>query len=107
VALLLTGTSLIALTASCFLAGLCMPGIISTFLARSQEIADGDPLLHKSVWSKATMFFALAQAVEAYGAAHLIHRTDSAYVLVFIFAAAAMAIAFAIDFIPQKSSPNS
>jgi len=107
VALLLTGTSLIALTASCFLAGLCMPGIISTFLARSQEIANGDPLLHKSVWSKATMFFALAQAVEAYGAAHLIHRTDSAYVLVFIFAAAAMAIAFAIDFVPQKSTPNS
>ena len=96
----LLSTSVLSLAASCFLAGLCMPGLVSTFLARSQELAEGDLHRHRVIWGRATATIAVWQAVDAFVMAYLISRTQAAYTVLFVVAVASAALAFALDFVP-------
>jgi len=96
----LLSTSPPSLAVSCFLAGLCMPGLVSTFLARSQELAGGDLHRHRVIWGRATATIAVWQAVEAFVMAYLISRTSAAYEVLFVVAAVSAALAFALDFVP-------
>ena len=96
----LLSTSALSLAVSCFLAGLCMPGLVATFLARSQELAGGDLHRHRVIWGRATATIAVWQAVDAFVMAYLISRTAAAYEVLFVVAVVSAVLAFGLDFVP-------
>ncbi len=105
VGLLMVATGSVVLALSCFLAGLGMPGLLAGFLLRSQQIADGDLLIHRALWGKATASFATGQALAAFGTVYLIDtygEHGAAYPVLFVVSTAAMAIAIALDFAIRK-----
>ena len=103
VALLLVSDAYAVIAVSCFLAGVCMPGIVSAFLARSQELAQGDPVVHRAIWSTATAIFAASQAFAGYGTAFMIGHGDFAYPVLLGVSTAAMAVAIVIDYLPLEA----
>ena len=103
VALLLVSDAYAVIAVSCFLAGVCMPGIVSAFLARSQELAQGDPVVHRAIWSTATAIFAASQAFAGYGTALMIGHFDFAYPVLLGVSTAAMAVAIVIDYLPVEA----
>ena len=105
VVLLLSGTSTPILAAASFAGGLGMPALIAISLLRSQQITDGDPIRHRSLWGTATASVAVGQAIAAFGTAFLIDQFGVgglAYPLLFVTSAAALAIAFTMDFAIRK-----
>lgn len=87
---------------SCFLAGLCLPGIISIFLGLSQELAQGDPLKHRAIWGTATVVFAVTQAGVGYVTAFMLTNFGVAYKELFAAATVSVFLAIVIDALPRK-----
>ena len=105
VLLLLSGTSTVVLALASFGGGLGMPALIAISLLRSQQITDGDPIRHRSLWGTATAYVAVGQAIAAFGTAFLIDQFGVgglAYPLLFVTSATALGIAFAVDFAIRK-----
>jgi predicted MFS family arabinose efflux permease len=92
---LAVSTSTGALIISSFLVGAFLPGSVSLVLGRVRELAR-DEREAQSGWTFATLAFAVGQAIAAYGFSFLFGRTGS-YALLFGIAAAALALALAVD----------
>ena len=105
VLLLLAGTSTVILALASFGGGLGMPALIAISLLRSQQITDGDPIRHRSLWGTATAYVAVGQAIAAFGTAFLIDQFGVgglAYPLLFVTSAAALAVALTLDLAIRK-----
>jgi len=100
VGLPLVSTHAAVIALSCLVVGAYTPGTVSIVLGRAQEIARGDPLVHRAIWGTATASFALFQALAAYGMAWLFIRTGGAYAPLFIAAVAVLAVAAAMSALP-------
>ncbi|MDR3522094.1 MAG: YbfB/YjiJ family MFS transporter [Acidocella sp.] len=76
--------------------GAFTPGIVPLVLGRVNELLAHHPAGQKSAWSKATVSFAVVQAVSAYGFSYILAWTDD-YRQLFVIGAIAMMLAFIID----------
>lgn len=100
VLLLLAGGDDVTLVLSSFLAGLGMPGLVALFLARSQQIADGDPLRHRALWGLVIVSFSVAQTITAFIVSYLLRvygEDGIGYPLLFGAAAIAVVVTFLVD----------
>lgn len=79
------------------LVGASVPGVVPLVLGRVHDLVD-DPFARRGTWGRATIAFALGQAVGAYGFSALYDRVGS-YPLVFALGAALMAAALVIDLV--------
>jgi predicted MFS family arabinose efflux permease len=84
------------LAASALLVGATVPAVSAVALGRVHELAGTDPRARLAGWSRATIAWALGQAVAAYGFAFIYARTGH-YGLMFTLAAAAIGVAFLIE----------
>jgi len=101
VLLLFAGGDDLTLILSAFLAGLGMPGLVALFLARSQQIADGDPARHRMLWGLVIVSFSVSQTITAFITSFLLGQfgeTGIGYPILFVAAAIAAIVTFAIDF---------
>lgn len=87
----------VALCLSTILLGTFTPGIVPLVLGRVQEMLPHDPTAQRAAWSRATVAFALFQALGGYGYAYLFAQSHENYSLIFLCGAAAMAAAFVAD----------
>jgi predicted MFS family arabinose efflux permease len=75
--------------------GAFVPGIVPLVLGRVHELLPGDAPRQRAAWSRATVAFALGQAIAGYGFSWLFGATG--YVYLFPLAAAAMLLALMVD----------
>jgi predicted MFS family arabinose efflux permease len=80
---------------SSLIIGAFVPGIVPLVLGRIHELLPGDAERQRATWSRATVAFALGQAVAGYGFSWLFAETG--YVYLFPLAAAAMLLALMVD----------
>lgn len=102
VGLLAVSHHTIALWVSTLVLGACTPGIAPMVLGRVQEMLPHDPTAQRAAWSRATVAFALFQALGGYGYAYLFAHTHENYALIFTCGAVALAVAFAVDVIGRR-----
>ncbi len=95
-ALALTGEPVVVAIATAAV-GAFTPGIAPLVLGRIQELSAGNPDGQRLGWSRATIAFALFQALGGYGYAFLFSRSGENYALVFYCGAAALLAAAVID----------
>lgn len=86
----------ILLGLSCFVVGAFTPGIVPLVLGRLREMLPHSATDQRTAWSRATTAFALMQAAAAYTMSFVFARSGGQYVLLFMLAAVALAIAFVI-----------
>jgi predicted MFS family arabinose efflux permease len=98
VGLLAVSHHAVALWLSTIVLGIFTPGIVPLVLGRVQEMLPHDPTAQRAAWSRATVSFALFQALGGYGYAYLFAHTHENYSLIFACGALAMALAFVTDF---------
>ncbi|HTD05116.1 YbfB/YjiJ family MFS transporter [Undibacterium sp.] len=79
------------------LIGMFPPGIAPLMLGRLHEMMPNHHAGQNIAWSRATIVFALFQALSAYGYSFLFNRSGGDYPLIFAIGAAALALAFAAD----------
>ena len=91
------GVGDIALFISAVIGGASIPGVVPLVLGRVHDLVE-DPTARLGTWGRATMAFALGQAVGAYGFSALYDWVGS-YPLIFALAAGLMALALAIDLV--------
>lgn len=89
----------IALMVSSTVVGAAVPGIVAIVLGRVHELLPHAPAQQKAAWSKATLSFALFQAIGAYGMSFLFEQTGGHYETLFAVAGAAAILSLAIDLI--------
>ena len=77
--------------------GAFTPGIVGLALGRLHEVLAHHPASHKLAWGRATIAFALMQAVAAYGMSWLLVRSGGHHAPLFAVGGAAIALALAID----------
>lgn len=77
--------------------GAFTPGIAPLVLGRIQELSAGDPDGQRLGWSRATIAFALFQALGGYGYAFLFAHSGESYAAVFCCGGAALLIAAIAD----------
>ncbi len=77
--------------------GAFTPGIAPLVLGRIQELSAGNPDGQRLGWSRATVAFALFQALGGYGYAFLFTHSDENYAAIFYCGAAALLIAAAAE----------
>jgi predicted MFS family arabinose efflux permease len=87
---------LAALALSSLLVGAFVPGIVPLALGRVTALLPGDAAAQGAAWSRATVGFALGQALGAYGCSFLFAQ-GSGYGALFVVAAGALGLALAID----------
>ena len=87
-------TAPILLGISSFAVGAFTPGIVPLVLGRLREMLPHSPAAQKTAWSRATTAFALMQAAAAYVMSFVFAHSNGQYPLLFMLAAAALAIAF-------------
>jgi predicted MFS family arabinose efflux permease len=97
VALPALGLGPLALGLSSVVVGAFTPGIVPLVLGRVHELLPHHPAEQKAAWSKATVSFAILQAVAAYGLSFIFSQSGGNYALLFIVGAAALLLALAID----------
>jgi predicted MFS family arabinose efflux permease len=85
-----------SLLVSALVIGAFVPGIVPLTLGRVHELAPADAPARTAAWSRATAAFALGQAAAGYGLSFVYARTAD-YALLFVFGAAALVLALAID----------
>ncbi|WP_426663829.1 YbfB/YjiJ family MFS transporter [Rhodanobacter aciditrophus] len=78
--------------------GAFTPGIVPLALGRVQELLVDHPSERKAAWSRATISFAVLQAVGAYGASYLFASTES-YRALFAIGSTAMVLALTVDLV--------
>lgn len=94
---LAVGAGDIGLFVSAVVGGASIPGVVPLVLGRVHDLVE-DPVARLGTWGRATMAFAVGQAVGAYGFSALYDRVGS-YPLIFALAAGLMAVALAIDLV--------
>jgi predicted MFS family arabinose efflux permease len=97
VALPALGLGPFALGLSSVVVGAFTPGIVPLVLGRVHELLAHHPAEQKAAWSKATVSFAILQAVAAYGLSFIFSQSGGNYALLFVIGAAALLLALAID----------
>jgi predicted MFS family arabinose efflux permease len=98
VAVPLVSTSRLSLALSAFVVGAFVPGIVATTSGRSRELLPGNPVAQAAAWSYCTTAFAIGQAIAGYGFSYIFAQVEHGYPILFGLAAAALAVALAIDF---------
>lgn len=96
VALPALGWGAVPLMLSSFVVGAFTPGIVPLALGRIHELLPHHPAQQKAAWSRATISFAVLQAVAAYAMSYLFARTGS-YAVLFVGGGVALLAALAID----------
>jgi predicted MFS family arabinose efflux permease len=96
VALPALGWGAASLMLSSFVVGAFTPGIVPLALGRINELLPHHPAQQKAAWSRATISFAVLQAVAAYAMSYLFTMTAS-YALLFVCGSVALLAALAID----------
>ena len=91
-------SSLLAIDASVFLAGIVVPGITAIMLGRVGEMAGNDPAARQRGWTQATVAWAIGQAVGAYGMAWL-YGLLGGYPALLVTALAALIAAGAMELV--------
>lgn len=92
----LGGTLLIV---SSVVVGAFVTGTVPLVLGRIHELLPHHPPQQKTAWSVATVFFALFQAVAAYGLSLVFSLSGGDYRLLFLIGTIAMVLALAIDLV--------
>ena len=82
--------------------GAFTPGIVGLALGRLHEVLAHHPASHKLAWGRATIAFALMQAVAAYGMSWLLVRSGGQHALLFAVGGAAIALALAVDLVSPR-----
>jgi predicted MFS family arabinose efflux permease len=77
--------------------GAFTPGIVGLALGRLNEVLAHHPASQKLAWGRATIGFALMQAVAAYGMSWLLVRSGGQHALLFAVGGVAIALALAVD----------
>ena len=85
--------------------GAFTPGIVPLALGRVRELLVHHPSGQQAAWSRATISFAVLQAVGAYGMSYLFAGTGS-YRLLFAIGGVAMVVALAVDLVAGANSPG-
>jgi predicted MFS family arabinose efflux permease len=103
---------------SSVIVGAFTPGIVPLVLGRVHELLKHQPAAQKGAWSRATISFAILQALAAYCMSFLLVRSGGGYLLLFALGAAALVLALCIDlvvgvmvsrqedFLPSHSPPH-
>ncbi|TXI12630.1 MAG: YbfB/YjiJ family MFS transporter [Rhizobium sp.] len=91
------GLGQVWLIVSSLIVGAFVTGTVPLMLGRIAELLPHRPPQQKVAWSLATVFFALFQAVAAYGLSFLFGSTGENYSLLFLIGAGAMVLALTID----------
>lgn len=86
---------------SSVIVGAFTPGIVPLVFGRIQELLIHHPSTHRRNWTRATVGFAISQALSAYGLSFLFARTRD-YTLLFEIGSIAMAIAFAANILSGR-----
>jgi predicted MFS family arabinose efflux permease len=73
--------------------GAFTPGVVPLAVGRIHEILPGDPIAQSAAWGRATIFFALFQALSGYGYSFLFNASGGNYEIMFVVAATALVIA--------------
>lgn len=102
VGLLAASHHTVALWLSTIVLGTFTPGIVPLVLGRVQEMLPHDATAQRAAWSRATIAFALCQALGGYGYAYLFAQSHENYRLIFMCGAVAMAVAFVTDFAVRR-----
>jgi len=76
-----------------FIIGSFPPGIVPVTLGRVQQQLAGDPSAQGAAWSRATIIFALFQALAGYAYSYLFASTHGNHVLLFCIGGAAIGLA--------------
>ncbi|WP_433765397.1 YbfB/YjiJ family MFS transporter [Pseudomonas putida] len=92
ISVLALSTQTILLVPAIFVIGSFPPGIVPITLARVQQLAR-DPVAQGAVWSRATIIFALFQALAGYAYSWLFASTHGNHVLLFCIGGAAAVLA--------------
>ncbi len=92
--LLACTTNLVAIGISTVILGVFTVGVVLVVLGRVQEILPDDNLAQRAAWSRATVIFALFQALSAYGYAFIFRHTAGNYTLIFLCGLVALVLAF-------------
>jgi predicted MFS family arabinose efflux permease len=82
--------------------GAFTPGIVGLALGRLHEVLAHHPASHKLAWGRATIAFALMQAVAACGMSWLLMRSGGHHAPLFAVGGAAIALALAIDLVSPR-----
>lgn len=89
--------SLFALGVSTVILGVFTVGVVQVVLGRVQDMLPGDNLAQRVAWSRATVIFAIFQALSAYGYAFMFRHTAGNYALIFLCGLMALVVAFVAD----------
>lgn len=87
------------LIASSIVVGAFVTGTVPLVLGRIGELLPHHPAQQKAAWSLATIFFAMFQALAAYGLSFVFDHTGGNYQLLFFIGAIAMVLALTIDLV--------
>jgi len=90
------------LALSSIVMGAFTPGIVGLTLGRLHEVLAHHPASHKLAWGRATIAFALMQAVAACGMSWLLVRSGGQHALLFRVGGVAIALALAIDLVSRR-----
>ncbi|MBO6519924.1 MAG: YbfB/YjiJ family MFS transporter [Rhodospirillales bacterium] len=101
VALAFISAAPLALGISSFVVGAVVPGIVPLVAGRAHELSGSDTVLQRTAWSYATVAFSVGQAGAAYAFSYAFELTGR-YDLLFQAGAAAVALAFVIDFLTPE-----
>ena len=85
-----------AVAASALVVGTCGPASTALALGRIHELLPGRPAAQAGAWGRATIAFALLQAIAAYALSFVFARTGD-YAVLFAVGGAALLLALAID----------
>lgn len=89
--------NLVAIGVSTVILGVFTVGVVQVVLGRVQDILPNDNPAQQAAWSRATVLFALFQALSAYGYAFIFKHTAGNYAPIFLCGLAALAAAFVAD----------
>lgn len=98
VALLCSTSHFAVLALLAIVIGSFPPGIVPLALARIHELVPGHHQ-QQAAWSRATVSFATFQALGGYGYSMIFNANGGHHVMLFVIAAAAIAVALAADFV--------
>jgi predicted MFS family arabinose efflux permease len=94
------------LIVSSVVVGAFTPGIVPLVLGRIHELLHSHAAAQKSAWSKATVCFAICQALAAYGMSLLFDYTGGDYRILFGLGAGSLLLALTIDLIAGLLNPR-
>jgi predicted MFS family arabinose efflux permease len=89
--------NLIAVGISTVILGMFTVGVVPVVIGRIQEILPNNHVAQRTAWSRATIAFALFQALSGYGYAFLFSHTDENYRLIFLCGLIALTAALLVD----------